>query len=313
MDRGAKTAAMGPQAIPDQSTGSDEIVPEIPPGEDPARFKTASVNAPKTQPKGSQASAQSSVTTQKDSKAVAATSAAEHIKEGADTISVKLKIVGDPQFIKQDEVFYSPDAVKAEGGKYGEPGSLVGGSISTDGGQVHIRLTWKTPVDIDDVTGGLTESSKYKSSSLSGIYQVLTVDNTFSHGKFEQDIECIRLPDQPQDYEVASSTEADIRPAMPEQPNTPSSKSVGYEAYDETTVTDENGSGEQTSSETTANTDGENSGPDDDTQVSQAPELDSNDPSAGEGSGDDAAALSRVAQSDSESPAGADTFDTSFA
>ena len=313
VDRGAKTAATGPQAIPDQSTGSDEIVPEIPPGEDPARFKTASVNAPKTQPKGSQASAQSSVTTQKDSKAVAATSAAEHIKEGADTISVKLKIVGDPQFIKQDEVFYSPDAVKAEGGIYGEPGSLVGGSISTDGGQVHIRLTWKTPVDIDDVTGGLTESSKYKSSSLSGIYQVLTVDNTFSHGKFEQDIECIRLPDQPQDYEVASSTGADIRPAMPEQPNTPSSKSVGYEAYDEKTVTNENGSGEQTSSETTANTDGENSGPDDNTQVSQAPELDSNDPSAGEGSGDDAAALSRVAQSDSESPAGADTFDTSFA
>jgi len=142
---------------------------------------------------------------------------------------------------------------------------------------------------------------------LSGIYQVLTVDNTFSHGKFEQDIECIRLPDQPQDYAVASSTESDIRPAMPEKPETPQSKPVAYTAYGSVYSNDMAGGGED---QTAKNTDGEDSGPDNNTQVSQSSEEDL---TAGEASGDNASALSSVAQSDSVEAVNSDTFDTSFA
>ena len=157
---------------------------------------------------------------------MATASVAENIQNGAsaDQLNVKLKIVGDPQFIKQDEIYYSP-AARRYSETSGQQGNFVtdeNSSISMDNGEVHVKLTWKTPVDIDEETGGLIINGRYFQSAFSGIFQVLTVESTFAQGKFEQTLDCIRLPDQPADTPVQSKETNDIR-----QDQLPTSKKDG--------------------------------------------------------------------------------------
>lgn len=151
----------------------------------------------------------------KDGVAMAAASFNEHQMSGgsADQLNVKLKIVGDPQFVKQDEIYYSPGARRYSEIE-GQTGNFVtdeSSSIAMDDGEVHIKLSWKTPVDIDEETGGIRTNSRYFQSSFSGIFQVLTVESTFAQGKFEQTLDCIRLPDQPTENPSQPGETSDIR------------------------------------------------------------------------------------------------------
>jgi hypothetical protein len=164
----------------------------------------------------------------KSAQQAAAASVAEHINKGpgqsADMISVKLKIVGDPQFIKQDEIFVSPQARLYRDIDTGESATdksrFIGtddGSIVLDDGEVHVRLNWKTPVDIDEYTGGLRHDSKYQTSAFSGLYKVTTVESNFSGGKFEQNLELIRLQDQPEDGKAVNPASIPFAPTDPVQ------------------------------------------------------------------------------------------------
>jgi hypothetical protein len=126
---------------------------------------------------------------------------------------VRLKIIGDPQFIKQDEIYYSP-AARRYSEVEGQQNNFVtdeASSISMDGGEVHVKLSWKTPVDIDEETGTLRINGNYFQSAFSGIFQVLLIENTFAQGKFEQTLDCIRLPDQPTDVSNQGKQTNDIR------------------------------------------------------------------------------------------------------
>lgn len=108
-----------------------------------------------------------------------------------DMINVKLTILGDPTFIKQDDVFYNQTAYRI-GGLLTPNGSLV-----MDEGELYVMLIFKTPTDYDEITG-LYRNDKYSWSMFSGIYKVITVDNQFSHGKFQQVLSLVRLSNQPQ-------------------------------------------------------------------------------------------------------------------
>jgi hypothetical protein len=65
-----------------------------------------------------------------------------------------------------------------------------------DQGELYVQVTVKSPSDIDEATGLMKFDSKYSTSLFSGMYRILTVESTFSGGKFEQTLDVVRLPRQ---------------------------------------------------------------------------------------------------------------------
>jgi hypothetical protein len=206
----------------------------------PGKGDAKAANSPVTPPKQVNVADQSNVTangnTKRDGKSVAAASLADQQNNGggADQLSVRLKIVGDPQFIKQDDVYYTPAARQyvSEEETYGQ-GNVGGedGSIAMDGSEIHVRLSWKTPVDIDEETGFMRTDSKYSTSAFSGIYRVISVESVLTQGKFEQTLELIRLQDQPNDFGSSGNSSTDIRKDIPPALSANNSNQ-GYQAVD---------------------------------------------------------------------------------
>lgn len=107
-------------------------------------------------------------------------------------LNAKLKIIGDPDFIKQDDIYHSPGNADYPDM---EATRTPGGSILTDRGDIFARISFKTPVDMDTATGGLRTDQKYLNSNFSGIYKIIKVSSEFRGGRFEQNLETIRYPD----------------------------------------------------------------------------------------------------------------------
>ena len=106
-----------------------------------------------------------------------------------DMLSVELKIIGDPAFIKQDDILYS----LASGD------TTPDGGIVTDNEEIYCNLTFLTPTDYDDSTGlEDPKQSKYTSSVFSGYYKVLIVTSEFHHGQFTQTLHLVRSSIQPE-------------------------------------------------------------------------------------------------------------------
>ena len=101
-------------------------------------------------------------------------------KPSGDLVTLSLKIVGDPDFIKQDDVFSGANRDAAS----------LNNSIPMDTGDVYIRVTFKTPTDIDDETGLVKKST---TSKFSGLYRVTTVENSFAGGQFTQKLNAVRI------------------------------------------------------------------------------------------------------------------------
>lgn len=121
----------------------------------------------------------------------------------ADMLNVQLKIVGDPQFLKQDDCFYSPLTEFTSD----DPRLTKNNSIRTDYGEVYVQLYFRTPVDINETNSLYNFGQNYRTSVFSGIYKVLTVKSNFAKGVFTQTLDLIRLPYQPNyDYVGQSQT-----------------------------------------------------------------------------------------------------------
>ena len=135
-----------------------------------------------------------------------------YISSRGDMLNIKLKIVGDPAFIKQDDFYYSPAS-----GDYGPYEAtfestpiLPNGQIVFDTQQVFVQLLMKRPMDIDDNTGitnkqVILSNGKTADATFSGVYRVITVKNEFVRGKFEQTLDLIRMPN---DILIEDSTES---------------------------------------------------------------------------------------------------------
>ena len=107
-----------------------------------------------------------------------------------------MKIVGDPELIKQDDIYTNP----SQGGYETQINTLGimqdNGSVPMDNGEVMALVEFRTILDMDDTTGNPAKDKKYEANSVfSGVYRILTVDNIFQGGKFEQTIDLIRMPD----------------------------------------------------------------------------------------------------------------------
>ena len=118
---------------------------------------------------------------------------------GGDMLNLTMKIVGDPQYIKQDDTFYSPDYSldPATPPPPSQDNRLIAdGSLHMDTREVYVQVTYRTPSDIDESIGLMKFESAFQQSLFSGMYKILSVDSTFNGGKFEQTLEMIRLPKQ---------------------------------------------------------------------------------------------------------------------
>ena len=79
-----------------------------------------------------------------------------------DMINVKLRIIGDPTFIKQDDLFYQQTATPSN-----QP--LVNNSIATDDGELYVLVKFNTPIDYDErygVTTSIDPDSEVKNLAI---------------------------------------------------------------------------------------------------------------------------------------------------
>lgn len=127
-----------------------------------------------------------------------------YVTAKGDMLQGSLHIIGDPQFIKQDDVFYPPYNVidnltgkTAVEPKTSDARLIADGSLRMDNKEVYVEVTFKTPIDVNETTGLVDFGAEFQQTSMfSGMYRVLTVKNKFNGGKFEQVLDLVRLPRQ---------------------------------------------------------------------------------------------------------------------
>jgi hypothetical protein len=145
---------------------------------------------------------------------VASLSKSIYTSSRGDMLNIKLKIIGDPAFIKQDDIYYNPmspdykDSIPSPSDT-SPPVNPVTGQVVFDAEQVFVSLNVKNAVDIDDSTGivnkqVLLSNGRYTNGAFSGVYKITMVRSEFSKGKFEQTLDLIRMPDDLIDNSTAS-------------------------------------------------------------------------------------------------------------
>lgn len=105
-----------------------------------------------------------------------------------DMIDLDMQIAGDPDLIKQDELFFPPSDQE-----------FVNGSINMDTAEVFCLITFRIPKDLNQDTG-LMEFEP-GNSAFSGIYKMVEVESVFEQGQFYQNVRGYRLYDQRVDIE----------------------------------------------------------------------------------------------------------------
>jgi hypothetical protein len=122
-----------------------------------------------------------------------------------DMINIQLKIIGDPQLIKQDDLFYAQNI--------SPPTSQLtpNNSLYYDGGELYVNIIFQSPIDYDESTGlAIPNLGSYTYNLFNGIYKIITVENNFRQGKFEQTLDLIRLPVNAQDINQLINARARI-------------------------------------------------------------------------------------------------------
>ena len=122
-----------------------------------------------------------------------------------DMINIQLKIIGDPQLIKQDDLFYAQNI--------SPPTSQLtpNNSLYYDGGELYVNIIFQSPIDYDESTGlAIPNLGNYTYNLFNGIYKIITVENNFRQGKFEQTLNLIRLPVNAQDINQLINARARI-------------------------------------------------------------------------------------------------------
>jgi hypothetical protein len=129
---------------------------------------------------------------------------------GGDMVSLKMQIIGDPHFIKQDDLFVGPGESRSKVANTTTnfvPGTQ---SLIMDQGELYCYVTFKTPKDFNDTTGmyDLNSTNRYSVSEFSGYYRIINVDSEFRGGKFTQTLNMVRQPEQDSPNTSASQTKS---------------------------------------------------------------------------------------------------------
>ncbi len=167
---------------------------------------------------------------------------------GGDMIEAKLTILGDPHYIKQDEIFYSPDmsptanSVDQTGS---DPRLIADGSLHMDQDGVYLTINIRSPVDVNESNGMMDFQKATVDSVFSGLYQLIQVNSSFKDGKFIQTLQNVRLPNQPtQDINAKvtntnreKGTVTTISPVIPDAPKVTVASKNTVDAYDKLPAT----------------------------------------------------------------------------
>jgi hypothetical protein len=72
--------------------------------------------------------------------------------------------------------------------------------MNFESGEVYIYISFRTPADVNETTGLYDFSKLTKESPFSGLYRVTACENMFQNGSWLQELNCVRLQRQPNDY-----------------------------------------------------------------------------------------------------------------
>lgn len=106
-----------------------------------------------------------------------------------DMVVVDLTIIGDPDWIPQDASILPHGSAASTDGIVDRHGS-----IAIDAWPPLLALNFRTPRDYDMISGLMRIDTDQ--TFVQGKYQVITVTSTFTDGKFEQSLKCVRLQNQ---------------------------------------------------------------------------------------------------------------------
>lgn len=120
---------------------------------------------------------------------------ARSIMPGAfgDMIGINMRILGDPHFIKQDDLFFGQNLNSIQQQFIQND---IFQSLWMDGGELYVFINFESPVDYDESLGIAPVNSvanKYRYSEFSGVYKLSKVESIFRNGKFEQSLQLSKL------------------------------------------------------------------------------------------------------------------------
>jgi len=124
------------------------------------------------------------------------------MSDGVDMVDLNLQIVGDPAYLPTSDAFWQ-DKVRA--GQSYTTAFMPDGTINYNVSPPYVQVNLKTPTDYDESTG-LANPNTFGNSSFSGVYQVSSVESTFSGGVFQQRVYGFRTPLQPTETGIARDT-----------------------------------------------------------------------------------------------------------
>lgn len=114
-----------------------------------------------------------------------------YANSAGDMINVNLSIIGDPEFLlgynfndfSDDETAENVNLLRLQK-------------------EINCYLNYRTPQDYDEETGMLLQSDDpaFFNNAVSGIYKIISVTNRFNKGEFTQNLDTIRLKNQPGTY-----------------------------------------------------------------------------------------------------------------
>ena len=108
--------------------------------------------------------------------------------QGYDMQNLDITILGDPYFMG--------DSGHGNFTIPGEKGINAEGSMSWQSGEVYVKITFRTPEDANTDTGFYDFGNTKTVREFSGIFRVMTVENTFNRGKFTQRLSLVKMPGQ---------------------------------------------------------------------------------------------------------------------
>ena len=113
----------------------------------------------------------------------------------ADLVKVQLDILGDPYWLIDHGIANHFATTSNDTDQITNEGSM-----NYTKGTVYIYIRFKTPADVNEVSGLYRYPQTVTDSPFSGIYRVVKCSNTFANGTFTQSLECLRMIGQSIDF-----------------------------------------------------------------------------------------------------------------
>jgi hypothetical protein len=122
-----------------------------------------------------------------------------------DMIQADMEILGDTYYLVDSGLsnYYAPEY---------QDGINADGTMTYDGSDVYIYVTFRTPVDVAPEKG-LYDFKSTSVSPFSGIFKIIKVDSMFKDGLFTQNLKLTRMQKQPTDFEGVGEQRPDAQTA----------------------------------------------------------------------------------------------------